>query len=134
MKISSALFFLSAGILQLACTSSHYRYQNTEFATRISNSGLKHFQVSAQTPAAMQQRNTPGSPAQQNEGMPSPARVKSILIDAADAHIALNRFCRSGYWVLDLDAHSPTIRLRGECNEKASQEEREKFPDTISQW
>lgn len=55
-------------------------------------------------------------------------------MNAADAHLEKNNFCREGYWVLNLDVRSPIVSLRGECNDKASEEEREKFPDTIAEW
>lgn len=123
-------------LLFSACASTKVELENSKFLTRIAQSDLKHFEVrlrnrqerSQSTPNLENRQNRPREPRVDVE------RVKRTLAAYAKAHIELNKYCREGFWVMQVDAYSPVVSLRGECNESATDADRKAFPDTIGQW
>jgi len=115
-----------------AATSSKYP---TSFKTRLSDAGLKHFELRI---AGLNYRpeQRPNSNTRQSATSVSKQHKKNrkTMIKAAEELIEQNQFCRDGFWVLDFDIDVRGHFLRGECNEQATAEDRSRFPDTIRLW
>jgi hypothetical protein len=45
-----------------------------------------------------------------------------------------SQYCRDGYVLLGRYAGETTRRLRGECKDRATDEDRRLFPDTVERW
>ncbi len=140
------LFFKSSFfnlILCLALTHLLYACSNTlnipenskHFHTRITSANLKHFQVSIILPPVTRYKN----PNQANASQYSPEertarKAEKMLTLLAEEKIAETLFCREGYWFLGENFYGRKVYLRGECNDTATPEDREKFPDTLLYW
>lgn len=139
-QLSISLLMIS--VLIAGCSSGLSGSQKTEFTTRITSSGLKHFQLriipernelqDEQTPPKHSRTNT-RQPEDKNPDRTA-YRIEKILINQAETELALNGFCHDGYWVLDKNAYDRTPWIRGECNETATKRDRELYPDTLSNW
>lgn len=55
---------------------------------------------------------------------------KTRLLDRLDMILQDNRYCREGYMELDYYSAEGTVQLRGECNEGATEEDLENFPNS----
>ncbi len=109
------------------------------FQTRISPSGLKHFELRyqmAREPGAErpnQGRSRDGRSGRQSNPAKMYENTRKQMTAQAERMIEENRYCRTGFWVLNFEMNrSP--RLRGECHEIATEQDRERFPDTIQNW
>lgn len=112
---------------------------SADFRTRITDIGLKHFQLQL-----VRERGKPGVPdrmPRRMDGGPGggkPERQaknnRKVLVAQAEKLIEQNHFCRDGFWVLDENYYGGAPYLRGECNELATPADREAFPDTIERW
>ena len=137
-KISTFLFITL--VVQLAACSSEPAKElektfNSSFGTRISDSGLKHFELRYSRHASLE----PKSPRSYATGRPrDPEKAKQRVLKQMKKHaselIEANNYCRSGYWVIDFDRDLKGVFLRGECNELATNDDRTTYPDTISNW
>jgi len=126
------IFFLTCAILLLSsCSSTEIREDAIHFHTRITSSGLKHFQVSIILPPAQRQpkrrdgnnnRSSSTSPEEQ-----AARRAEKLLIETSAAKILETQFCRDGYWFLGNNFYNRKVFIRGECNETATNEDREKW-------
>ncbi len=121
-----------------SCASTPLGTDNTEFLTRITSSGLKHFEVrlKRETPREQQaSRDERGQKGQRRrEKRLNSEKVEKVLVQAANEHISVNGYCSTGFWVIESNAYSPGLSLRGECNETASSDDKTRFPDTIKVW
>ncbi len=135
-------FFYALAILFFCGCSSTKPPKNseTQFTTRITSSGLKHFQIQL-LPLETELRTIDTRNTRRRNGAPnaptserSTRRTESILVAQANMKIAETGYCKEGYWLLDknLFGHSPL--LRGECNDLATNIDRTQFPDTILRW
>lgn len=59
--------------------------------------------------------------------------LNTLLDDHLAAVMEEKQFCREGYMVLFREAQGWPLKLRGECRESASDEDRQRFPDTL-EW
>ena len=132
------LIFFSLFTFTACASNKAERNRPSTFLTRISDSGLKHFELRVGGPSA-------SSPTQRNRGARQndrPARdpakqfEKSLIKmrKSAEALIEENGYCKSGFWVLDFDIDTRGQFLRGECNELATEEDYTLYPDTIKNW
>ncbi len=133
----SCLLFLSA------CSSTGLPdNMRADFKTRITSSGLKHFQLQLVPDAstvedkAPKKRRSPSGGSQQ--GRPNPERqarnIENMLLSQAEELIEINGFCSEGFWLLDKSLYQRMPYIRAECNEAATQEDRALFPDTLHRW
>lgn len=117
----------------VSCASSNSKYP-TSFKTRISETGLKHFELRL---AGLYYQ--PKQRATQNDRSPKSAsrqhtkNLRTMRNTARDI-VKENGFCQQDFWVLDFDIDARGHFLRGECNDQASDADRERFPDTINLW
>lgn len=136
MKITNTLAFVTLlSTILLGCTSAKPSYSPSAFKTRISDSGLKHFELRSAPPRNRQSNRS--QPTRENPGRRNANQFKkfvSKMTDAASEIIQENEYCRTGFWVLDFDLDTRGYFLRGECNELATKEDKTNYPDTISNW
>lgn len=124
---------LPLALLVVSCSSPEKLIRGTSFNTKITQSGLKHFEVSLRG-APVDAEPKEGTPAPQRPKPRRGGRSEKQMLKIADIYLEENAFCRQGYWVMEVDVLRPIPRLRGECNDLASDEDRQRFPDTISRW
>lgn len=104
--------------------------------TRITEGGLKLFEVGGATregdkPVA----GGPSSPPSQGKQRPKSAKFSAKQMEKRlDEIMELSGFCRDGYVILGRYAGETTSRIRGECRDIATEEDRLRFPDTIQRW
>lgn len=125
-----AVLFLSG--LAIACTSSRNKLPPAELQTRITQGGLKLFELSS--PMQARPMTLPnGNPRQQrpvNDGR----KMQKHMQDMLDEVMEQTGYCRAGYVLLGRYAGETTRRVRGECRDRATEEDRQKFPDDIERW
>ncbi len=119
-----------------ACSSIEIDPAKTSFNTRITDTRLKHFEVKIKKAKTELPTNLSENPEVRRRQIQklSPERLSKQLEKAADFHIAESKFCRTGYWVIETNTYNPTMSLRAECNEPASDQDIAKFPNTFKQW
>ncbi len=129
-------FAVIAALLALgACASRTIDPNRTAFFTKITDTGLKHFEVRIRREAPEEPRIVKAQDIrQQRRQAPNPRRVEGLLKGAAEYHLEQSGYCRTGYWVIGVSPYSNDLKIRGECHELASVEDRDRFPDTISEW
>lgn len=133
-------FFLGKSVVILiicGCSNTkaptHYK---ESFTTRISDSGLKHFELryqfghedAALQPPHHQNRQSPRDSAKQFK------KERKTLIKRAQEIIAEKQYCEKGFWVIDFNTNRRGKYLRGECNDISTSADRDKFPDTLLRW
>jgi len=119
--------------LAAGCASHKIEPGKTDFRTKITDTGLKHFEVSIKRQKPRAKYLDPAV-RQKQERSTKPRRLQKQLRSVADMYITENGFCKTGYWVVDSNTYAPQISLRGECNEQATDNDRKNFPDTITRW
>ncbi|VUD41091.1 hypothetical protein TDB9533_00416 [Thalassocella blandensis] len=120
------------------CASQESLIENTSFNTKITDSGLKHFEIylakrppelsSAKEKIDLPKNGRP--PIRPKRGSRSPKQLNKIT----EIYIETTQYCRTGYWIMEMDTYRPVPRVRGECNEAATDEDRKKFPNSIQRW
>jgi hypothetical protein len=130
-----ALFLAFLALLLGACAPTAPREDSVHFHTRITESGLKHFQVTVILPPEHRSQHT--NP-QQNTRFSieerAARRAEKVLKYTAELKIQETQFCREGYWFLGNNYYGRKVHIRGECNDTATAADREKFPDTLLYW
>ncbi|WP_086930793.1 hypothetical protein [Agarilytica rhodophyticola] len=137
LKIKPSLYLLASFSIWLSgCASPKIDLEDTVFLTKITNTGLKHFEVGLKRarPEKKALTNKDVRRQRRQESRINPSKITSVLIDAANRHIEQNGYCTTDYWILDTNIYSSNITLRGECNEPASSQDRAQYPDTIKRW
>lgn len=122
--------------LLAGCAISVEELENSQFSSKITDSGLKHFQLEY-GPAAPSRNAEEAGPPSLPQGRP-PKRANRVsereLARITKQVIEQNQFCTEGFWLMEVDVLRPRPRLRGECNEAATDADRRQFPDTIKRW
>lgn len=132
------LFFL---FVLAGCSSGRFDDSAQSFRTRITESGLKHFELRLSyarqerviqvDPRSRTQRQRPSShPETKREG----ERLVDDMKERLAKIMAQNDFCRDGYWVLKAEPFYRTPYIRGECHDLATPEDRVRYPDTLLTW
>lgn len=125
-----------AASLMAGCASVEIEPESTSFKTRITDSRLKHFEIQVKkdnTSLPTTLSNNSEVRRRQIQKL-DPTRLQKQLVKAADYHIAETAFCRTGFWVIETNTYNPTMTLRAECNEQASDEDIANFPNTFQHW
>lgn len=127
-----ALIPLITITLMLGCTASKKRLEQSQFRTKISSKGLKHFELTVKNGSHLQERvlHTPNARTQKKRRV----KITKSLKKLAEQHLKENEYCREGFWLLESYHYSTSLQLRGECNELATQIDRENFPNTLTEW
>ena len=141
MKTNSGLIAILCLTITLtsACSTSNAskkRAEQLRFETRISASGLKHFEIRERQPHDTESEGVHQESRQRAvpRSRKSLARALKSLEKQATKVIADTQYCRRGFWVLDADSDHKGAYLRGECNDLASDSDRLNFPDSIKNW
>ena len=112
------------------------KHTKTTFLTRVSDSGLKHFQIQFEP---NRQKNEAKKGPSRNTRSPRSSRsqfkkTQKLLLQAAEIKNQETLFCREGFWVLKNEADALRPYMRGECNDQASAADRKNFPQTLLRW
>ncbi len=129
----STLIIAATLITITGCSSSDKkRLQQSEFKTKITSSGLKHFELSIQHNTYTEKKilNAPNT----SNPKKRRARISRSMKKIIDTYLEQNQYCRTGFWVIETHSYKAGLQLRGECNELASSEDVRKFPNTVTQW
>lgn len=120
-------------ILINGCASHRNPPEHFKFATQITDSGLKLFELTYPAP---ERRISRRPPANQQGRPPSPSSgiSEKTLVAILETRLQQAKYCRQGYLLLGRHAGETTQRIRGECKEKASDADREQFPGSILRW
>ncbi|WP_096086088.1 hypothetical protein [Agaribacterium haliotis] len=120
----------------LAACASSPKPAYSEFLTRMSDSGLKHFELRFMPEPKAKNKKQAGRGQRPSSGNPKKAyrKAREQMLKEADRQIAQNHYCREGFWVMSFESSGRAHRLRGECNELASAADREQFPQTLKNW
>lgn len=94
-----------------------------EFATLITPSGQKLFEI-----------NYPLYREQPVDGRAGKYYTTTTAEQLLKEELQRNGYCRAGYLLLGRQAGPNARRLRGECRERASDEDRTTYPDTLRDW
>lgn len=131
-----ALVFL----LILAATSAGCARNRTQapdpftFATRITDGGLKQFEVTfpyAPRQLVLTQRGSTTHGRKRNDANRlTQRRMEQVVATKVSAA----GYCRQGYLLLGTQAGNTVQKVRGECRDPATLEDRSLFPDTIKRW
>jgi hypothetical protein len=98
--------------------------------TRITEGGLKLFEVIFPVPVdTLAMPNSSGRTPKQQKALSSKHMQKML-----DEVMEQSGYCREGYVVLGRYAGETTRRMRGECRDRATDQDRQRFPDTIERW
>ena len=102
------------------------------FKTLITKDKYKRFEISTR-PATRRIRMMP---AQEQSGLQRPTYTvnQKRLLRNLELVLEETGFCRDGYLLLGRYAGKKTNRLRGECRDKATEDDYQKFENTIGQW
>jgi hypothetical protein len=125
-----------------ACTTNQVRQHNSHFYTYITDSGNKQFELSIwslpNNRLSHNKRDINGKPETvsmaeragkqhnvQQENKKQAALLDKRLQDILDQ----NHYCQDGYFTLEHSISSQRSRIRGECHDPASDQDRLHFPN-----
>lgn len=129
LSFASFLLLIFACLLCSSCARKPPP-SSLQLQTRITDGGLKLFELTF--PMLAHHINPP-----QNSGRPGKPRNElnsrrmQVLLDEV---IEESGYCREGYVLLGRYAGETVQRLRGECRDRATAEDRQRFPDSIARW
>lgn len=115
--------------LAAGCANKKAELRALELQTRITDGGLKLFEVTFPMPARPLTLPTGERPRK-----PRPETSARQMQNLLDEIMAQSQYCRDGYVLLGRYAGETTRRLRGECKDRATDEDRQRFPDTVERW
>lgn len=105
-----------------------------QLQTRITEGGLKLFEFASHAVPQQPMGGPPGGGARGTGGGRSKTSDSKRLLAMLDEAMEQSQYCRQGYVLLGRYAGETVQRLRGECRDRATDEDRQRFPDTIERW
>ncbi len=141
-QIRSLSIWLILSSLTVGCSSGLPKGTTQSFKTRITDSGLKHFELRLRNnrPQRLVEVENPYSrnPRPRRSTIPQTEREGERLVARLEATLAeimeQNDYCREGYWILKADPFDRSPYIRGECHDLATPEDRSRYPDTLLTW
>ncbi|MFL0810322.1 MAG: hypothetical protein K6L76_07900 [Agarilytica sp.] len=124
-------FFLVSG-----CSTKAKREVQLEadvvFRTKITTSNLKHFEVRIKNGSwtAYKIISSKSGISTTKRRRLAEKRLQSIT----QKKLARVAFCSDGYWLMEVQTLRENLKVRGECNDIAAERDKERFPNTLSQW
>jgi len=110
---------LFAALCLPACTGTKPAASfNDEFSTEITGDGTKFFTYIRHLPG--------GTGGNRGKGKNNP---ENSLQEAIQARLDMNGYCRDGYLALERYQANGIARIRGECRDGATDNDREQFPN-----
>lgn len=123
-------WLLIALCVAAGCAHKKSDIRALELQTRITDGGLKLFELTF--PAPPQNMSLPtGSERPRKKRPETSAREMQSLLDEV---MEQSQYCREGYVLLGRYAGETIRRLRGECKDRATDRDRQRFPDTVQRW
>jgi hypothetical protein len=118
--------------LAAGCSTSR-DLQSLELQTRITPGDLKLFELAFPAQAhpvslSTNERN------RQRRPDTSDRQMQKHMLKMLDEVMEQTSYCREGYVLLGRYAGETTRRVRGECRDRATDEDRHRFPDTVERW
>jgi hypothetical protein len=104
---------------------------SVQLSTRITDDGLKLFELAL--PRASNTADHGGAPGP-GERRPEPGFNEGRVLAILESVMEESRYCRAGYVLLGRYAGETMGRVRGECKDRATDEDRARYPDTITLW
>ena len=100
--------------------------------TRITEDGLKLFELVL--PRAANAAEADVVLRQGERRPPEPGFSEKRVLATLASVMEESRYCRAGYVLLGRYAGETTGRVRGECKDRATDEDRQQYPDSITRW
>jgi hypothetical protein len=100
--------------------------------TRITEGGLKLFELTL--PRAAHAEDSDAGPRPGERRPPEPGFSEKRVLAMLASVMEESRYCRAGYVLLGRYAGETTGRVRGECKDRATEEDRQQYPDSITRW
>lgn len=134
MLVAKLITYIITITFLVSCTSVKQPKGSTiDFKTRISSSGLKHFQLQLK----LAQDTRDGSLSRNKkkpQGRSAYKQQQKLLYILATREIEKNHFCRTGFWEIENAADARFPYIRGECNEVATEQDRLNFGEGDLIW
>lgn len=124
-------------LMLTACSrTQHLQTDALSFRTLITPDNIKRFELSvpAKPLDVMKQMNRGRDSDRDGRGEFQQRHTDVYLKYALEDILDHNGFCQQGYLLLGRFAGENQNRLRGECKDSASAEDRAKFPNSIQKW
>jgi len=128
MLIRNTLF----AILLLCTACANKPPPGSVLHTRITEDGLKLFEL--MLPRAANTAEHAAAPRQGQRRPPESGFSERRVLALLEAVMEESRYCRAGYVLLGRYAGETTGRVRGECKDRATEADRQKYPDSITRW
>lgn len=106
--------------------------QPLELQTRITSGGLKLFEL--RLPVREHRVEPPTNPHRRQRRSPDDRHSQKPIHQMVDQALEQSGYCRDGYVLLGRYAGETVRRIRGECRERATEDDRHRFPDTVERW
>lgn len=134
MLVAKLITYIIITSLLASCTSIKQPKGSTiDFKTRISSSGLKHFQLQLKL-AQDTQDSSIRRKKEKPQGRSAYKKQQKLLYVLATREIEKNHFCRTGFWEIENAADARFPYIRGECNEAATEQDRLSFGEGNLIW
>lgn len=117
--------------LLLANCASAPTARPENFGTFITPEGLKLFELRFARPS---RDVRVGEPRREVSPRREQQRLARERLGILEATLTATGFCREGYTLLGRYAGETVERLRGECQERATEQDRARFPNDILRW
>lgn len=117
--------------LLAGCASNRQAPTPENFGTFITADGLKLFELRFARPS---REIRVGESQRQVSPRREQQRLARDRLNTLEATLEATKFCREGYTLLGRYAGETIERLRGECQERATEEDRARFPNDILRW
>lgn len=120
---------VAAALALSACQSA--RTPSHRFDTHITSADYKLFQLTFPRPSyTVQLQQSRREERRRSTPELTEQRIAATLEDIFEQ----NGYCRQGYVILGRYAGETSNRVRGECRERASAEDRSTYSNTIERW
>lgn len=129
-SLRNYIFLFMAVLCLQSCGSTSHLSKDASFKTLITADDAKRFELNYARPERKIDLTQP-----RNERNPYRDELSERqLLRNVDELIATTRFCRNGYFLLGRHAGETTQKIRGECKDSATEQDKITFPNTIIQW
>jgi hypothetical protein len=123
-SLKPAMIFFAALCLP-ACTGTKPAASfNDEFSTEITGNGTKFFTYIRHLPGSTEGNRGKGKGKGKGKKKPD-----NSLQEAVQARLDTTGYCRDGYLALERYQANGIARIRGECRDGATDNDREQFPN-----
>lgn len=133
-RVQRLMLFFALLLFGAGCAHKRHAAPPMQLQTRITEGGLKLFEFASHAVPQQPMGGPPGGGARGTGGSRSKTSDSKRLLAMLDEAMEQSQYCRQGYVLLGRYAGETVQRLRGECRDRATDEDRQSFPDTIERW